>query len=261
MFARFREQACVLACPYGRMLSALTDARTVTVTYDWRRGEPRSRLIRGGTTEPTHASGDCIDCHQCVTVCPTGIDIRDGIQLECVNCTACIDACNSVMDRVKRPAGLIRFTSERAVREGHSHWLTARSAGYGGVWLVLVGMLTFFLAARRDLDVLILRQPGTVYTTLAGGDIANFYTVQVLNRTSREETFTIEANEPRGATITPLGPIGTIEPYGVAEGRVLLRAPSVSLTGPSTPVRFVVRTRNGVVQTIDSAFVGPAGSR
>ncbi len=111
VFARFREQACVLACPYGRMLSALTDARTITITYDWRRGEPRNRLVRGvrGT------AGDCIDCHQCVTVCPTGIDIRDGIQLECVNCTACIDACNGVMARVGRPLGLIRLTSHHAI--------------------------------------------------------------------------------------------------------------------------------------------------
>ncbi len=111
VFARFREQACVLACPYGRMLSALTDARTITITYDWRRGEPRNRLVRGAH----ETTGDCIDCHQCVTVCPTGIDIRDGIQLECVNCTACIDACNGVMARVGRPLGLIRLTSHNAI--------------------------------------------------------------------------------------------------------------------------------------------------
>jgi cytochrome c oxidase accessory protein FixG len=258
VFARFREQACVLACPYGRMMSALTDARTVTVTYDWKRGEPRSRLIRGGTTTGASGAGDCIDCHQCVTVCPTGIDIRHGIQLECVNCTACIDACDAVMARVRRPTGLIRFTSEQAIREGHTRWLTVRSAGYVAVWMMLVGSLTVAFAGRRDLDVVILRQPGTLYTTLAGGDVANFYNVQVLNRTGQLETFTIEAVEPRGATVTPLGQLGQIEPYGAAEGRLLLRVPSGSLVGASTSVRFAVRTRDGVVQTIDSAFVGPA---
>jgi cytochrome c oxidase accessory protein FixG len=257
VFARFREQACVLACPYGRVMSALTDARTVTVTFDWRRGEPRTRVIRGSEVGSAR-TGDCIDCHQCVTVCPTGIDIRNGLQLECVNCTACIDACDGVMTRVRRPKGLIRLTSEQAVREGHSTWLTVRSAGYGGVWLVLAATLAFSLAELRDLDVLILRQPGTVYTTLAGGDVANFYTVQVLNRTAHNETFTIEANEPRGATITTLGQMGTIEPYGVAEGRVMLRVPSASLAGASTRVRFAVRTREGIVQTLESAFVGPA---
>lgn len=155
VFARFREQACVLACPYGRVMSALTDDRTVTVTYDWRRGEPRRGLIRGGADLQTSAAGDCIDCHQCVTVCPTGIDIRDGIQLECVNCAACIDACNSVMERVRRPRGLIRLTSDRAIRDGRGHWLTARSAGYGGVWLILVAALTVSFVRRQDIDVLI----------------------------------------------------------------------------------------------------------
>ncbi len=258
VFARFREQACVLACPYGRVMSALTDDRTVTVTYNWRRGEPRRVLIRGGASREASAAGDCIDCHQCVTVCPTGIDIRDGIQLECVNCAACVDACNSVMERVARPRGLIRYTSDRAIRDGRGSWLTARSAGYAGVWLILVAALTFSFARRQDIDALILRQPGTLYTTLAGGDVANFYEVQVLNRRGRQETFTIEALEPRGATVTALGPLGPIEPYGVVDGRLFLRVPSGSLAGASTPVRFAVRTQAGIVQTIDSAFVGPA---
>ena len=258
VFARFREQACVLACPYGRVMSALTDDRTVTVTYDWRRGEPRHRLIRGQTAQQAATGGDCVDCHQCVTVCPTGIDIRDGIQLECVNCAACIDACNGVMARVRRPRGLIRLTSERAIRDGSARWLTARSAGYGGVWLLLVAALVFAFVRRQDIDVLILRQPGTLYTTLAGGEVANFYEVQVLNRRGRHETFTIEALEPSGATVTALGQLGRIEPYGVAEGRLLLRVPPGSLVGGSTPVRFAVRTQAGLVQTIDSAFVGPA---
>ena len=258
VFARFREQACVLACPYGRVMSALTDERTVTVTFDWRRGEPRRRLIGGGTAQQAATGGDCVDCHQCVTVCPTGIDIRDGIQLECVNCAACIDACNSVMERVRRPRGLIRLTSDRAVRDGGGTWLTARSAGYGAVWLILIAALTFSFVKRQDIDVLILRQPGTMYTTLAGGEVANFYEVQVLNRRGRPETFTIEVLEPRGATVTALSQLGQIGPYGVAEGRLLLRVPPGSLVGASTQVRFAVRTQAGLVQTIDSAFVGPA---
>ena len=257
VFARFREQACVLACPYGRVMSALMDDRTITVTYDWRRGEPRHRLIRGGASAAPSAAGDCIDCRRCVTVCPTGTDIRDGIQLECVDCAACVDVCNGVMDRLGRPRGLIRFTSERAIRHGRADWLTARSAGYGAVWLILVAALTFSFVRRQDIDVLILRQPGTLYTTLTGGDIANFYEVQALNRRGRRETFTIEALEPRGATVTALGQLGQIEPYGVAEGRLYLRVPSGSLVNGSTQVRFAVRTKAGVVQTVDSTFVGP----
>jgi cytochrome c oxidase accessory protein FixG len=262
VFARFREQACVLACPYGRMLSALTDARTITITYDWRRGEPRHRIVRGG-----HApAGDCIDCHQCVTVCPTGIDIRDGIQLECVNCTACIDACNAVMVRVGRPEGLIRFTSHHAVSTAAAGVevprtikgaLSARVAAYTAVWLVLACSVAVLLAGRRDLDVLILRQPGTLFATVTGGDVANFYSVQALNRTGRARTFTIEVVEPRGGTITALGELGTVAAYGLEESRVLLRVQPGALAGASTQVRFAVRADDGVVQTIESSFVGP----
>lgn len=278
VFARFREQACVLACPYGRMLSAMTDARTITITYDWRRGEPRHRLVHGANA----TGGDCIDCHQCVTVCPTGIDIRDGIQLECVNCTACIDACNAVMVRVGRPKGLIRLTSHHAIATagaGAPEQATARTAGlrsiawrivhavkaglsaravaYTAVWLILASSVAVLLAGRRDLDVLILRQPGTLYTSVTGGDIANFYTVQALNRTGRAQAFTIEVVEPRGATISNLGLPGEVAPHGLVESRVMLRIPPSALAGASTPVRFAVRADDGVVQTIDSSFLGP----
>ena len=266
VFSRFREQACVLACPYGRMMSALIDSRTVTVTYDALRGEPRSRVINraGAGSKPR---GDCIDCHQCVTVCPTGIDIRNGVQLECVNCTACIDACDGVMARIGRKPGLIRFTSHSALAEGHqsgaSFWrrhrgLSGRAVAYGGVWLVLVAVVSGLLAVRRDLDVLILRQPGTLYTTVSGGDVANFYNVQAFNRTGHPTAFSIEVTEPRGASVTPLGRVGDVEPFGLADGRLLLRIPRSSLAGASTPVRFSIRTGNRVVQTIESSFVGPA---
>jgi len=271
VFVRFREQACVLACPYGRVLSALTDARTITVTYDWIRGEPRGRIIHARQGDAGRAGGDCIDCHQCVTVCPTGIDIRDGIQLECVNCTACIDACDSVMDRVGRSPGLIRLTSHDAIaaRAGTTapaaatsprrRWPVApRAAAYAGVWLVLVITVATLLAGRRDLDVLILRQPGTLYATVAGGDVANFYDVQAFNRTSHEARFTIEVTEPRGATITTLGQFGEVAPFGVAEGRLLLRVPPGRLASASTAVRFVVRGEDGTEQNIESSFVGPA---
>ncbi len=249
VFARFREQACVLACPYGRMMSALIDARTITVTYDSVRGEPRQRLGAG-------PGGDCIDCHRCVTVCPTGIDIRNGIQMECVSCTACIDACNDVMHRVGREPGLIRHTSADAVREGRRGWLSARVKAYGAVWLALVATVTTLLVTRADLDVLILRQPGTLYASLAGGDIANFYTVQAFNRTGHATDFAIEIVAPRGATVTALGPLGRIDPYGLVESRLLLRVPLAALAGASTPVRFAVRSE-GHVQEVESVFVGP----
>ena len=256
VFARFREQACVLACPYGRVMSALIDTRTITVTYDTRRGEPRGKLTRA--VAAPRGQGDCIDCHRCVTVCPTGIDIRDGIQLECVNCTACIDACNDVMHRIGKAPGLIRLTSHRAVVEGKGRWLTARALSYGTVWLVLVSAVSVLLVSRRPLDVLILRQPGTMYTTVGAGDVANFYNVQAFNRTAQATTFAIDVIDPAGATLTTLGPLNEVAPYALLEGRLLVRVPAAALTGASTPVRFAVRTERGVVQTVESAFLGPA---
>jgi cytochrome c oxidase accessory protein FixG len=261
VFARFREQACVLACPYGRVLSSLVDERTVTVTYDTVRGEPRSRLVAGsrglaaaGRSAP---AGDCIDCFRCVTVCPTGIDIRNGIQMECVGCTACIDACNDVMRRIGRPEGLIRHTSADALRHASAGRFSGRVAAYAAVWLVLVGAGIFLLATRPALDVVILRQPGTLYATLAGGDVANFYTVEALNRSGDPAAFTIDVVEPRGATVTTLGPSPEVPAYGVLDARLLLRLPEDSMTGPSTAVKFAVRSNGRIVQHIDSAFLGP----
>ncbi len=278
VFARFREQACIIACPYGRVLSSLVDERTVTVTYDAVRGEPRARLVANpagrGLKTPLHplntpphplearangGRGDCIDCLRCVTVCPTGIDIRNGIQMECVGCTACIDACNDVMRRVGRPAGLIRHTSAQALQHGSSGRVGGRIAAYAGVWGVLVAAAVFLLATRPDLDVVILRQPGTLYATLTGGDLANFYTVEALNRSGDAAAFTIDVVEPHGATVTTLGPSPQVPAYGVLDARLLLRMPPASISGPSTAVRFAIRSNGRLVQEIDSAFLGPAG--
>ena len=260
VFARFREQACVLACPYGRVMSSLMDAQTITVTYDSVRGEPRGKL-RKDVDAANDDRGDCIDCFQCVTVCPTGIDIRHGIQLECVNCTACVDACNDVMRRVDRPEGLIRLTSHDSMRAGGARRLSARVKAYVGVWLLLASAVVFLLTTRRDVDVLILRQPGTLYTTTLGGDLANFYTVQAFNRTSRAVRFSIDVVEPQGATVMAVGALDEVGPHGLLEGRLLLRAPVSALSGVSTPVRFVVRADAEEPVEVKSSFLGPAGER
>ena len=252
VFARFREQACTLACPYGRVMSALIDSHTLTVTYDASRGEPRHRLVKGDD-----GGGDCVDCGQCVTVCPTGIDIRNGIQLECVNCAACIDACDDVMRRVKRPTGLIRITSHEAIRTGRVHWLTTRVLGYATIWLVLVASVGVVMARRPDVDALILRQPGTLYTTFEDGGVANFYNLQVINRSNRPHTLEYRVVSPTGATITPLGPIDRVEPHGLIESRFLLRVPRSGLAGGATPVSVEVRSDGLLVTSLTTSLIGP----
>ncbi|MCC6163336.1 MAG: cytochrome c oxidase accessory protein CcoG [Acidobacteria bacterium] len=256
VFARFREQACTLACPYGRVMGALVDEHTVTITYDRRRGEPRGRLLKGVQAAET---GDCIDCGQCVTVCPTGIDIRNGLQLECVACTACADACDDVMRRVSKPEGLIRYTSEEAVRTGTRQVLTWRVKAYAAAWLVLLVAAVTLIARRPDMDVLILRQPGTLQTTLDHGDVSNFYNVQVINRTSRAFTLTYRVVAPEGGSITPLGPIHDVQPFGLVQSRFLLRLPGSAVTGTSTPVRIEVTQGGELVDTVDTSFLSIPG--
>jgi cytochrome c oxidase accessory protein FixG len=253
VFARFREQACTLACPYGRVMSSLIDRRTVTVTYDAPRGEPRGRLARNSATP----AGDCVDCARCVTVCPTGIDIRNGIQLECVNCTACMDACDDVMQRLHRPTGLIRLTSHERLEAGRRSWWSGRLAGYTAAWLLLVAVVTTLLMRREPIDVLILRQAGTMHATLSDGTVANFYTVQVFNRTGGRLPFEIRAVLPVGATVTRLGLPSDVQPHALLEGRLLLAVPAGSLTATATPVRFDLRVGGGDVRHIDSSFIGP----
>ncbi|BCS34422.1 cytochrome c oxidase accessory protein CcoG [Luteitalea sp. TBR-22] len=252
VFARFREQACTLACPYGRVMGALVDQNTITITYDRTRGEPRGRMTRGAQEA---ARGDCIDCGQCVTVCPTGIDIRNGIQLECVACTACADACDDVMARIERPKGLIRYTSEEAVRTSQPNRLSWRVKAYATVWLLMLATAATLIARRPAMDVLILRQPGTLQTTLDDGEVSNFYNVQVINRTNSPYTLQYRVVEPKGGSITPLGPIGDMAPYGIIQSRLLLRLPGSAVTGTSTPVRIEVTQAGELVEMVDTSFL------
>ena len=252
VFARFREQACTLACPYGRVMGALVDENTLTITYDRSRGEPRARMVRG---QDPAGHGDCVDCAQCVTVCPTGIDIRNGIQLECVACTACADACDDVMRRVGRPEGLIRYTSEEAIRSGTRRVLTWRVKAYATVWLVLLTAAVTLIGHRPDVDVLVLRQPGTLQTTLDNGDVSNFYNLQVINRSRHHVAITYHVLEPAAASITPLGPIHDVPPLGLVESRFLLRVPAAALKGTSTPVRIEVRQGGERLHTVETSFL------
>jgi cytochrome c oxidase accessory protein FixG len=236
-------------------MSALIDRHTLTVTYDTTRGEPRGRRQHGAAASK---AGDCVDCAQCVTVCPTGIDIRNGIQLECINCTACMDACDDVMTRLGQPVGLIRITSHEAVRSGRATWLTTRVKAYATIWIVLLGSVVTLVASRADLDVLILRQPGTLYVEAENGAIANFYTVQVINRTSRTHSLEYSVIDPAGAVIEPLGQISESAPFGLIESRLLIKIPRALLKSAATPIQIEVRANGRQLERIESSLLGPA---
>ena len=169
VFAFFREQVCTVVCPYGRLQGVLLDKKSIVVAYDYKRGEPRGKIRKG----ESRSIGDCIDCHQCVAVCPTGIDIRNGTQLECVNCTACIDVCNDIMGHVGLPKNLIKYASENGIAEGTKLRLNARIIGYSAVLLILVSALAFTLISRKDTETTMLRTPGILYQVNPGGIISN----------------------------------------------------------------------------------------
>ena len=180
IFARFREQVCTLVCPYGRLQGVLLDADSVVVSYDFIRGEPRKKFSRKDNFDER---ADCIDCRQCVDVCPTGIDIRDGTQLECVNCTACIDACDNVMDQIGQPRGLIRYASYNNIVQGTRFRITGRVAAYTTILLVLISAVFYLLLTRSDIEAMILRTPGVLYQEVGHDKIANLYSVKIVNKT------------------------------------------------------------------------------
>ena len=187
VFVWFREQVCIIACPYGRLQGVLLDNKSINVAYDFVRGEKELGRAKFNKQEDREASGkgDCIDCKQCVNVCPTGIDIRNGTQLECINCTACIDECDAIMDNVGLPKGLIRYASEEEIEKNTKFQFTPRMKGYSAVLFILVGILIGLLFLRTDVEATILRLPGQLFQH-KGENISNIYTFKIINKTNKD---------------------------------------------------------------------------
>ncbi|MCU0373495.1 MAG: cytochrome c oxidase accessory protein CcoG, partial [Ignavibacteria bacterium] len=192
VFSYFREQACTIVCPYGRLQGVLLDQNSIVVAYDYVRGEPRGKLDR----DNPNANGDCIDCHLCVAVCPTGIDIRNGTQLECVNCTSCIDACDSIMDRIEKPKGLIRYDSMRGIKEKRKFKVTPRIILYSILLVALLSIFGTLLATRADMKVNVLRSPGKIFQEMPEEKISNLYHLKMVNNTFEDIPVEIKADNP-----------------------------------------------------------------
>jgi cytochrome c oxidase accessory protein FixG len=185
-----REQVCKYMCPYARFQSVMFDQDTLIVSYDKNRGDPRGS--RKKTADPQELGlGDCIDCELCVQVCPTGIDIRDGLQYECIGCALCVDACNSVMDKMGYDPGLVRYTSERQLAGGRTHWLRPRIIGYVVVLLVMVSVFSYNMFSRVPLELTIIRDRTQLFVTTDTGAIDNIYTLQLVNMDPNSHTFEI----------------------------------------------------------------------
>ena len=240
-FGWFREQTCILACPYGRFQSVMHDRQSLIVGYDEARGEPRERLRK--TKE--RSGGDCIDCGLCVTTCPTGIDIRDGgLQMECIACTQCIDACDEVMDRIGKPRGLVRYTSQAELASGKRTFLRPRLVVYSAILLVMFSTLGFSLVGKSTADVTILRGLGAPFSTLPSGEISNQIRIKIANRTGEERSYTFELVDADGLTlVAPENPL-TVGP-GDAQmtGAFITTQPSSFTNGE---IEITLRVFDGV---------------
>jgi len=208
-FSYFREQTCTIACPYGRWQSVLLDRSSLIIAYDQGRGEPRMKGMRSRL--PT--AGDCIDCGACVATCPTGIDIRDGLQMECIHCTQCADACDAIMASVGKPAGLIRYTSREILAGGKRHLLRPRTVLYPTMLALVSGTLVYQLNTKADADVTLLRSADRPFTEEADGRVANQVRVKIANRSGGHRAYRIEVTGVEGGQV-----VIPVNPFPVAEG-------------------------------------------
>ena len=258
IFARFREQACTFICPYGRLQSTLLDENSIVVAYDYKRGENRGPRRRGQPLEQRQAEGhgDCIACRQCVTVCPTGINIRDGTQMECVQCTACINACDDVMQRIGRPRGLIRYASLNGIERGERLKVTPRLVGYTAILLALAVLLGFLIFTRSDVQTTLLRAQGALFQQMPNGHFSNLYTVRVVNKTSRAFPIQLKLEHTQGA-LQVMGQDIVVPPQKQAETSVLIELDPAVMKPGTTPLVVGVYSQGRRLETLNTGFIGP----
>jgi cytochrome c oxidase accessory protein FixG len=255
VFAWFREQACIAVCPYGRLQGVLLGKDSIVVAYDWLRGEPRGKLKKNAVDE---TKGDCIDCKLCVHVCPTGIDIRNGTQLECVNCTACIDACDDVMVKVDKPIGLIRYASHNSISEGFQKLIRPRVVGYIVVLFALLTFLSFMIATRSDIETTVLKVPGTLYQRSEDGTITNLYNVEFVNKTFEDISLDIKVDSPEEAILSKVGEQAVIVPASeMLKGVYFIKIPPDQITSSKTVVMLGVYKDGKRIEKLKVKFIGP----
>ncbi len=259
VFAKLREQVCTNICPYGRLQGVLLDRNSMIVAYDHVRGEGRSSW-RKNEDRAAAGKGDCIDCNACVDVCPTGIDIRNGTQLECINCTACMDACDHIMDRVGLEKGLVRYASENSIVDKTPFVLTTRMKAYGAVLTVLTTILFILIFTRSDVGVTVLRTPGMLFQTQEDGRISNLYQYKVINKTNGDMPLEFRLLNKEGE-LKLVGELPTLETQGVAEGALFIMLPMDQLDGMKSKLKIGVYSNDELLTTTSTNFIGPAGTK
>tara|TARA_R110002051_G_scaffold48308_2_gene95376 strand:- start:128171 stop:129589 length:1419 start_codon:yes stop_codon:yes gene_type:complete len=260
VFAWFREQVCIIACPYGRMQGVLLDNKSIVVAYDHNRGEAENgrKKWRKNEDRKELGHGDCIDCFQCVNVCPTGIDIRNGTQLECINCTACIDECDTIMEKVNLPKGLIRYASEDEITKKEKFKFTPRLKGYTAVLVILTGVLIGMMFLRNDLEANILRLPGQLYEHKEGNIISNVFTYKLLNKTTKTvENVHFELISPKGEIKLVRHENFDVQPEALAEGTMFIEINASVLSGDKNNLKIGVFSDDKLIETTTARFLAP----
>ena len=257
VYWRFREQACLIVCPYGRLQGVMLDPNSIVVAYDYVRGEPRGKLKKEQETK----TGDCIDCNDCVRVCPTGIDIRNGTQLECVNCTACIDACDAIMKKVNRPTGLIRYASENNIAKNEKVKFTPRIAGYTIVLAILLTVLGLLFFTRSEVQANVMRAQGMLYQKQGDNRISNLYNIQLVNKTRKDipVTLKLEDDELNGE-IKMVGKDMVISKGSIGDGVFFVIVDKNKIQHRKTKIKIGVYSGGKKLEEAKTNFMGPGGN-
>jgi cytochrome c oxidase accessory protein FixG len=254
VFSHVRELVCIVACPYGRLQGVLLDSNSLVVAYHYLRGEPRGRIKKSETSETQ--TGDCVDCNLCVAVCPTGIDIRQGTQLECVNCTACIDACNQVMEKVHKPKNLIGYYSENMIKNSVGQKFTFRMKAYSAIIILMLSVSTYFILSRKDVDVTILRAAGTLYQELPNGYVSNLYTAEIINKTSKKTQIDILPKD-KSMQIKWIQRTDKMYRESSASVTFFVLIPEKNISENNTKITLMVKQNGKIIQELKTNFLGP----
>ena len=250
IFGFFREQVCTIACPYGRLQGVLLDKKTILVAYDYLRGEPRKGSHEEG-------EGDCLNCMDCVHVCPTNIDIRNGTQLECINCTACMDACDANMVKAGKPTGLIRYDSEEGIEKGEKHIINPRTIAYSIVLLILMGVLSSMFFLRTDFETTILRQKGTLYQILGDTAVSNIYDVEIINKTRNKYSIDLELLKPQNGEIKWLTPKVELDKGEIGKAKFMIILPKSEIHSSNELIQLGIVSKEETIKVYDISFVAP----
>lgn len=254
VFAYVREIVCTTICPYGRLQGVLLDDQSFVVAYNYQRGEPRGHIKKN--EDPSTEIGDCIDCNLCVQVCPTGIDIRDGLQLECVNCTACIDACDDVMEKINRPPRLIGFYSSKQIDENTSEKNNSRIIAYSVVLALLLVVFGWLIFSRTTVGGTLLRAKGTSYQINTDGTVSNLYNLELINKSGNELPFNLESLD-ENFTIKLVNSRDVLAKDETAQFSFFIFSESKNIHDYKTNIKINVVSEGKTVETLKTTFISP----